>query len=79
MYRAYVMNTCDCVYGEINKSLITPSKQISYTPQFINNIKEKWHFIKCMTMIWDENNLQNNLLTPFKNQVWIKLFLKKTG
>ena len=64
------MTTCDCACRGINQPLITPSKQIPHTPQFINNIKVKWHFIKCMTMIWDENNL----LTPFKNQVWIKLF-----
>ena len=30
-------------------------------------------------MIRDENNLQNNLLTPFKNQVGMKLFRTKQG
>ena len=73
------MNARDRVCGGINKLLITPSKQIPYTPQFIYNIKVKWHFIKCMTMIWNENNLQKHLLTPFKNQVWIKLFKTKQG
>ena len=53
-YRAYFMNAHDHVCGGINKPLIIPFKtEYQISPQFINNMKIKVTFTKCMNIKYD--------------------------